>query len=272
MTRLWPTLFWTFCIVILGSAYLFWPHEEARPVAPAATSLSEAMISEKTKAFFQHLNEPKGTNKTSLAAQVDGLMATGRADDALAAYKLLDACAGVTLLNRQHMGDTVGIDVTVEEACGDISQVQLRQQEVLLEKAVKADVPGALREKFMYGPLKHNIHPLSNNPDDPLVREWKTAYYGQLLDNAERTGSYEALDLLVKVNREGEVREKDDAQALAYHLARIEVASASTDQKLRDRVPTLRSYTDKLSKGLAPEQVAAANAAARTLLAKCCKK
>lgn len=263
-------------VALLGSALLLWPKNEVAPQPPVAAgpSLDDALATGRGKEFFQHLNRSVPAEaKASLSAQVDQLMATGKPVDALEAFKLLEACQGMTMLERQNSElPLAGPDFTAKEACGDITQVQLRQREDLLAKAVSARVPGALTEKFMYGPLQHNLHPLSNNPDDPYVKEWKKTFYGELVENAEQAGSYEAMELLTKFNSQGTLGEKNEVQALTYHLARIEVAKTSTERKLQDRVATLISYTEKFSRGLSPEQIAAANAAAQNVLAKCCKR
>lgn len=258
---------WALCLLTVVGAAILWPREEVTPLAPVPVQVAKPQASQTPQPAIAVANTAA---KPSLSAEIDRLAATGSPADLLEAYGKLKFCVGTAEFARKHAPERGAYNVPVEEACGDISNAQLRQRHDYLAKAVKAGVPGALLAKSFSGPHDGEWHVFTNRPDDPMIKEWRDTFYGELVDSAERTGSFEAMNLLAKFNMTGTLREKNEVHALGYHLAGLELARSSSNPDLQEHAKDPR--TETYSKDLTPEQLAAANAFARALLAKCCRK
>jgi hypothetical protein len=203
----------------------------------------------------------------SKARQIDRWSASGNARDAYAAYQVAAACKRTQ--EAQRRGEALA-DGALAAACGDITQRQLMGMGQNLEKAALAGIPGAVQELLEFGPLDGDASALETRPTDPLVVSWKH-HMQDLFAASARRGDLESMATLSQAYQVGYFEEKDAGLALAYEIARHELLMQSTDAR---HVGMLRNGVrlGDLSAGMTQEQIAAATAFGRRLVAECCKR
>jgi hypothetical protein len=208
----------------------------------------------------------------SLEQRLERLAASARAEDAYAAFNLIDDC-----IVFQHEGRLPGLEfelgreMTAEEKaaqqqlCGGLTQRQRDDRLGYLASAAKAGVPGAATLFLSEGPFGDRSA-LRNRPDDPLVQAWKRQAIAQLTAQADAAELSSVSTLMMAYLRDGEVVQKDAPQAYGYLLVLRQVY----DDILAPGVtnPYQDDYWHWLQAELTPEQQAAASARAQAIVAK----
>ena len=207
-----------------------------------------------------------------LAQQLARLAASGRPEDAYAAYNLLDDCISFEKEGRlPGLEFELGREMTAEEKtaqrqlCAGLTQRQREDRLAYLATAAKAGVPGAATLFLSEGPFGDRSA-LRNRPDDPLVQAWKRQAIAQLTAQADEAELSSVSTLMMAYLRDGEVVQKDAPQAYGYLLALRQVY----DDILAPGVtnPYQDEYWHWLQDELTPAQQAAAAAKAQAIVAK----
>ena len=208
----------------------------------------------------------------SLAQQLARLAASGRPEDAYAAYNLLDDCISFEKEGRlPGLEFELGREMTAEEKaaqrqlCAGLTQRQREDRLAYLATAAKAGVPGAATLFLSEGPFGDRSA-LRNRPDDPLVQAWKRQAIAQLAAQADEAELSSVATLMMAYLRDGDVVQKDAPQAYGYLLALRLVY----DDILAPGVtnPYQDEYWHWLQDELTPAQQAAASARAQAIAAK----
>lgn len=207
-----------------------------------------------------------------LAQQLARLAASGRPEDAYAAYNLLDDCISFEKEGRlPGLEFELGREMTAEEKaaqrqlCAGLTQRQREDRLAYLATAAKAGVPGAATLFLSEGPFGDRSA-LRNRPDDPLVQAWKRQAIAQLTAQADDAEVSSLSTLMMAYLRDGDVVQKDAPQAYGYLLALRLVY----DDILAPGVtnPYQDEYWHWLQDELTPAQQAAASARAQAIAAK----
>ncbi|NBV18033.1 hypothetical protein [Janthinobacterium sp.] len=207
-----------------------------------------------------------------LAQQLARLAASGRPEDAYAAYNLLDDCISFEKEGRlPGLEFELGREMTAEEKaaqrqlCAGLTQRQREDRLTYLATAAKAGVPGAATLFLSEGPFGDRSA-LRNRPDDPLVQAWKRQAIAQLTAQADDAEVSSLSTLMMAYLRDGDVVRKDAPQAYGYLLALRLVY----DDILAPGVtnPYQDEYWHWLQDELTPAQQAAASARAQAIAAK----
>ncbi|MCC7598085.1 hypothetical protein IGS61_11340 [Janthinobacterium sp. FW305-129] len=208
----------------------------------------------------------------SLAQRLERLAASGRAQDAYAAFNLIDDCIVFQRENRlPGLEFELGREMTAEEKaaqqqlCGGLTQRQRDDRLAYLASAAQGGVPGAATLFLSEGPFGDRSA-LRNRPDDPLVQAWKRQAIAQLTAQADEAELSSVATLMMAYLRDGEVVQKDAPQAYGYLLALRLVY----DDILAPGVtnPYQDEYWHWLQAELTPEQQAAAAAKGQAIAAK----
>ncbi|UQV47281.1 hypothetical protein KIV45_10710 [Janthinobacterium lividum] len=208
----------------------------------------------------------------TLAQRLERLGASGKPEDAYAAFNLLDDCIVFQREGRlPGMEFELGREMTVEEKaaqqqlCAGLTQRQREDRLGYLAAAAKAGVPGAATLFLSEGPFGDRSA-LRNRPDDPLVQAWKRQAIDQLTAQADAAELTSVSTLMMAYLRDGDVVQKDAPQAYGYLLALRQVY----DDMLAPGVtnPYQDEYWHWLQAELTPEQQAAASARAQAIVAK----
>lgn len=249
---------------------LQWPVQEGarEPMAAPAALVAPQQATPQRRLF--DLVQTSGVAAAalpSLARQIERLSASANPKDLYAAFQIAFACKRAR--DAQRRGERSG-DTSVEASCGDITQRQLMGMGGNLEKAAAAGIPGAVQELFEFGPLDGDPSALDTRPSDPLVMAWKQ-HMQELFAASARHGDLESMATLSQAYQIGYFDVKDAALALAYEVARHELLIQRTDARhvgiLRNRV-----RLGDLTAGMTQEQIAAASALGRSLVAQCCSR
>src|SRR5450830_1173347 len=158
----------------------------------------------------------------SLSAQLERLAASGKPDDADAAYHLLEECI---YFNAEGHVPSVefarGSELTAEETtaeaklCGGMTQSQKNSRLDFLAAAVKGGAYGATTSFLEAGPFG-DPNALRDRPDDPLVLEWKHRAIAQLTERADDGELMGVLTLMREYARGGDIVSKDPLLAYGY--------------------------------------------------------
>lgn len=208
----------------------------------------------------------------SLSAQLERLAASGTADDAYAAYHLLDDC--IYFNAEGHLPSVEfmrGSELTAEEKaaeaklCGGITQSQKNSRLDFLAAAVKGGAYGATTSFLDAGPFG-DPNALRDRADDPLVLEWKHRAIAQLTERADDGELMGTLTLMREYARGGDIVPKDPLLAYGY----VSAMRLAMDELLRPggTNPYTDEYWQWLRDELTPEQQAAALAKANSIVAK----
>jgi hypothetical protein len=208
----------------------------------------------------------------TLAQQLARLAASGKPEDAYAAYNLLDDCISFEKEGRlPGLEFELGREMTADEKaaqrqlCAGLTQRQREDRLGYLAAAAKAGVPGAATLFLSEGPFGDRSA-LRNRPDDPLVQAWKRQAIAQLTAQADEAELTSVATLMMAYLRDGDVVQKDAPQAYGYLLALRQVY----DDILAPGVtnPYQDEYWHWLQDELTPAQQAAASARAQAIVAK----
>lgn len=242
---------------------------KAPPVAAPPVAAAPAPAANGSLEFFAPVGGPgKDDKPASLSARIDRLSATGRPEDALLAFELARSCKALHDERRKFGPASPDVQGKI---CGDITNLQLREMEKNLDKAVAARAPGALFAKLSHGPLGGNHQALIDTPDDPAVVEWKKRIMAEVTEAAWTGGDFLLLASLSGIYEEGQIAEKNLTFALAYKLAMLDIhfSKADTAEKVQ---ATRAKAVSKLSASLTVEQLAEAEALAKKIALSCCSK
>ena len=202
----------------------------------------------------------------SQSQQIARWSASADPKDAYAAFQMAYACKHAR--EAQRRGDMLA-DGALAQACGDITQLQLMGMGKNLEKAALAGIPGAVQEMLEFGPLDGDASALETRPTDPLVLSWKH-HMQELFAASAGRGDLESMATLSQAYQVGYFDEKNAELALAYEIARHELLTQTTDARHVGMLKNAVRLGD-LSANMTGEQVAAATALGRRLVAQCCK-
>lgn len=255
-------------------ALVYWPAPDAG--APQADAAAASAPAGRSLASYLNIDAAPVADAApvpvTLGRQLARLAASGRAEDAYAAFSLIDDCIVFQQEGRlPGMEFELGREMTVEEKaaqqqlCGGLTQRQREDRLGYLATAAKAGVPGAATLFLSEGPFGDRSA-LRNRPDDPLVQAWKRQAIAQLTAQADEAELTSVATLMMAYLRDGEVVRKDAPQAYGYLLALRQVY----DDILAPGVtnPYQDEYWHWLQAELTPEQQAAASARAQAIVAK----
>ena len=256
-------------------ALVYWPAPDggapdtgaaAAASAPAGRSLASYLNIDATPAA-----DPAPV-VLSLAQRLERLGASGKPEDAYAAYNLIDDCIVFQRESRlPGMEFELGREMTVEEKaaqqqlCAGLTQRQREDRLGYLATAAQGGVPGAATLFLSEGPFGDRSA-LRNRPDDPLVQAWKRQAIAQLTAQADAAELTSVSTLMMAYLRDGDVVQKDAPQAYGYLLALRMVY----DDILAPGVtnPYQDEYWHWLQDELTPAQQAAAAAKGQAIAAK----
>lgn len=252
-------------------AWACWPAPEA--VTPAALTPSPAGRS--LSSYFAIDARPAplpASAAPTLARQLEQLAASGSADDAYAAYNLLDDCLVFQQEGRlPALEFDRGSEMTVEEKsaqqqlCANLTERQKGARLDYLAAAARAGVPGAATRFLQEGPFGDRSA-LRSRPDDPLVLAWKQQAIAQLAAQADQAELTSVSTLMMAYLADGDVVKKDAPQAYGYLLA---LRMAYDDMLAPGATnPYQDTYWHWLRDELTPEQQAAAMRKAETIAAR----
>lgn len=260
--------------VAAALALAYWPASGDGAAAPPPVGAPAAAQGRSLAAYFNidAAPVPAAAAPVTLAQQLERLAASGRPEDAFAAYNLLDDCIVFQRESRlPGLEFELGREMTAEEKiahqqlCAGLTQRQREDRLGYLASAAKAGVPGAATLFLSEGPFGDRSA-LRNRPDDPLVQAWKRQAIAQLTAQADDAELSSVSTLMMAYLRDGEVVQKDAPQAYGYLLAlRLvyddSLAPGSTN-------PYQDEYWHWLRDELTPAQQAAAAARGQAIAAK----
>jgi len=258
-------------VLMLVYAYAPGPGD-SKPVAVQAPKTGPSLSSYFNLAAGNALAPAVAIDAPSLSARLERLAASGTADDAEAAYYLLEECI---YFNAEGHVPSVefarGSELTAAEKaaetklCGGMTQSQKNSRLDFLAAAVKGGANGATSSFLEEGPFG-DPNALRDRPDDPLVREWKRQAIAQLTERADDGEIIGATTLMKEYQRGGDIVPKDPLLAYGYVLAlRLVFDDILGPGGIN---PYTDEYWHGLRNELTPEQQAAALAKANSILAK----
>ncbi|MEG1117820.1 MAG: hypothetical protein RSE46_22485 [Janthinobacterium sp.] len=259
--------------IAAGLAFAYWPAPDG--AAPAAVVAGGAPAGRSLASYLAIDASPVAAAApvpVTLAQRLERLGASGKPEDAYAAYNLLDDCIVFQRESRlPGLEFELGREMTAEEKtaqqqlCAGLTQRQREDRLAYLAAAAKAGVPGAATLFLSEGPFGDRSA-LRNRPDDPLVQAWKRQAIAQLTAQADEAELSSVSTLMMAYLRDGEVVRKDASQAYGYLLALRQVY----DDILAPGVtnPYQDEYWHWLQNELTPAQQAAASAKAQAIVAK----
>ena len=256
-------------------ALAYWRAPDGGALQAAATAAASAPAGRSLEAYFSvdaSVPAAEAPVVMTLAQRLERLAASGRPEDAYAAYNLLDDCIVFQRESRlPGLEFELGREMTVAEKaaqqqlCAGLTQRQRDDRLAYLASAAKAGVPGAATLFLSEGPFGDRSA-LRNRPDDPLVQAWKRQAIAQLTAQANEAELSSVATLMMAYLRDGEVVQKDAPQAYGYLLAlRLvynDILAPGTTNPYQDE------YWHWLRDELTPEQQAAAAAKGQAIAAK----
>lgn len=256
-------------------ALVYWPAPDGGAPDTGATAAAGAPPGRSLESYLKLDASPAADAApvpVTLAQQLARLGASGRPEDAYAAYNLLDDCISFEKEGRlAGLEFELGRAMTAEEKaaqrqlCAGLTQRQREDRLGYLATAAQAGVPGAATLFLSEGPFGDRSA-LRNRPDDPLVQAWKRQAIAQLTAQADEAELTSVSTLMMAYLRDGEVVQKDAPQAYGYLLALRLVY----DDILAPGVtnPYQDEYWHWLQDELTPAQQAAAAAKGQAIAAK----
>jgi hypothetical protein len=256
-------------------ALVYWPAPDSGVREAVATAAASAPPGRSLASYLNIDATPVADAApvpVNLAQQLARLTASGKPEDAYAAFNLLDDCIVFQRESRlPGLEFELGREMTAEEKaaqqqlCAGLTQRQREDRLAYLATAAKAGVPGAATLFLSEGPFGDRSA-LRNRPDDPLVQAWKRQAIAQLTAQADEADLSSVATLMMAYLRDGEVVQKDAPQAYGYLLALRMVyddilGPGSTN-------PYQDEYWHWLQNELTPEQQATASARAQAIAAK----
>lgn len=203
-----------------------------------------------------------------LSARYASLASSGKPADAFAAYNLAMDCVWARQSYQQADLQPLGertpetkaalADGTLltkaSEACGDLTDSQIRGRLKYAEAAAAAGVPMAALRLSAEGPFG-DPSALANRADDPAVREWRQRV-ASLIKLAADKGDVTAMSSLSNMYESGTgiIGQKDPYKALEYATAKWELQRQLTGVA----PPFQEKLSAKLASALTPEQAQAA--------------
>ena len=260
-------------------ALAYWPAPDRSTPGEAggATGAASAPPGRSLAAYFNPGASPSAApaaapEPVTLARQLDRLAASGKPEDAYAAYNLLDDCIAFQQEGRlPALEFELGREMTAEEKaaqrqlCAGLTQRQREDRLAYLATAARAGVPGAATLFLSEGPFGDRSA-LRNRPDDPLVQAWKQQAIAQLTAQADNAELSSVSTLMMAYLRDGDVVRKDAPHAYGYLLAlRLvydDILAPGTTNPYQDE------YWHWLQDELTPAQQAAAAAKGQAIAAK----
>ena len=256
-------------------AFAYWPAPDDDAPDTAATAVASAPPGRSLASYLNIDATPAadaGPAPVTLAQQLARLAASGKPEDAYAAYNLIDDCIVFQQESRlPGLEFELGREMTVEEKtaqqqlCAGLTQRQREDRLGYLAAAAKAGVPGAATLFLSEGPFGDRSA-LRNRPDDPLVQAWKRQAIAQLTAQADEAEMTSESTLMKAYLRDGDVVQKDAPQAYGYLLALrmvySDILTPGTTNPYQDE------YWHWLQNELTPERQAAALIKANGIAAK----
>ncbi|MEX0140825.1 hypothetical protein MRBLMS1_001616 [Massilia sp. LMS1-1-1.1] len=256
-------------------AVVYWPAPDGGAADAAATAAASAPPGRSLASYLNIDATPAADAApvvVSLAQRLERLGASGKPEDAYAAYNLIDDCIVFQRESRlPGMEFELGREMTAEEKaaqqqlCAGMTQRQREDRLGYLATAAQGGVPGAATLFLSEGPFGDRSA-LRNRPDDPLVQAWKRQAIAQLTAQADAAELTSVSTLMMAYLRDGDVVQKDAPQAYGYLLAlRMvydDILTPGTTNPYQDE------YWHWLRNELTPEQQAAALTKANGIAAK----
>lgn len=209
----------------------------------------------------------------ALSAQIDALIASGKAEDAWEAYLRIASCAYIqkwhALPFRLLIAPAREPSPEEEKAefalCTGLTERMKTSRLDYLETAAKAGVRGADLMFLEEGPFG-DPSALASRPDDPLVRAWKRQAIAQVTAQANGGDMGTLFVMNLAYISGNEVVEKNSLLALSYGFALRQIY----DQIGISRAPPSMVDDERLrwvGNGLTPDQIASAAAAGNDIAA-----
>ena len=256
-------------------ALVYWPAPDGGAPDAAATAAASAPPGRSLASYLNIDATPAADAApvaVTLAQRLERLAASGKPEDAYAAYNLIDDCIVFQRESRlPGLEFELGREMTAEEKaaqqqlCAGLTQRQREDRLGYLATAAQGGVPGAATLFLSEGPFGDRSA-LRNRPDDPLVQAWKRQAIAQLTAQADEAELTSVSTLMMAYLRDGDVVQKDAPQAYGYLLAlRMvynDILTPGTTNPYQDE------YWHWLQNELTPEQQAAALIKANGIAAK----
>lgn len=178
----------------------------------------------------------------TIAQYIGKHIAAARSGDARAAYDVYQA-ESVCAANDDPVADYADpAELAAFQAerkalatlCAGISPAQVQERLGFLNLAARAGNKAAQIDIYMEGPYGRSVD-LDQNPDDPIVRQWKEDALAYLKQAGKQCDHF-ALALLSTVYDAGQLTTRDMRSAMAYSIAAaIPRQKPLTQEQLRER-------------------------------------
>lgn len=178
----------------------------------------------------------------TIAQYIGKHIAAARSGDARAAYDVYQAVS-VCAANDDPVAEYADpAELAAFQAerkqlatlCAGISPAQVQERLGFLNQAARAGNKAAQIDIYMEGPYGRSMD-LDQNPDDPIVRQWKEDALANLKQAGKQCDHF-ALALLSTVYDAGQLTTRDMRSAMAYSIAAaIPRQKPLTQEQLRER-------------------------------------
>lgn len=178
----------------------------------------------------------------TVADYIAARMGKARAGDVAAAYEAYQA-ASVCAANEDPVtdfGDPAEREQFMRERqglaalCAGMTPAQVQERLGFLATAARAGKVDAQIDFYMEGPYGRHFD-MADNPDDPIVKQWKQDALGHLQQAGNKCDHF-ALALLSTVYDAGQLTQRDLKMSMAYSIAAAAPRKQQlTEQQLRER-------------------------------------
>ncbi|MEJ7807284.1 MAG: hypothetical protein WKG03_15350, partial [Telluria sp.] len=178
----------------------------------------------------------------NVAEYIAARMVAARGDDVKASYEAYQA-ASICATNDDPIAQYHDQDQRAEfvrerdrtlALCAGMSAAQVQERMRFLGAAARAGHVGAQVDFYMEGPYGRAVD-ISQNPDDPVIKQWKTEALAHL-EQAGATCDHFSLALLSNVYDAGQLTARDMGKSMAYSIAAdVPRKKVQTEEQLRTR-------------------------------------
>ncbi|HEX8615759.1 MAG TPA: hypothetical protein VF800_31135 [Telluria sp.] len=211
------------------------------PDAGAATP-GPGLVADKKASVYGRNGRIIDLGGLNIAQYIGKRIAAARSGDAKAAYDVYQA-ESVCAANEDPVADYADpAELAAFQAerkelaalCAGISPAQVQERLGFLTLAARSGNKAAQIDVYMEGPYGRSVD-LTQNPDDPIVRQWKDEALGYLKQAGDQCDHF-ALALLSTVYDAGQITTRDMRTSMAYSIAAaIPRQKRLTQDQLRER-------------------------------------
>ena len=279
----WPGIILTTVVVCAISIYLYVWKDQHESIAGNSPILQSNPVSETKSTEVQQKITPEfppdivAATYRSAASDIDKLLKDGSPEGAFKALKIIERC--VQLFNVKKSIASLPISGEMDDLrkrnlaeteennayCESVSQRQMMDRTLLIEKAVVARIPGAAALYYAAGP---NGQPddLALRPDDQGVLAWKAKAIEYLKIEAD-SGGIDAIAQLASIySGQMEKNDQNISLSLGYELALrdIKISTNANVAQVNNVISSLKIQASQ-------NDIAAAQELEKSIMSKCCK-